>query len=239
MDSLRDIVSDIRVFLYGGILTLPLTIAGTLSVLGLFTANYAILFFLLGFLIITPLSAAILNFVVGSVFEGKSFNPFKAMTSDVCKLVIPYSTLKSPVGSSPSSVISSPWVAMISFFTGYIFTNALELYSRETQDTTINVTSTSAPDINSMVTNRKTQAIIALASIIVFAVIVLGFRYYTGCESITGMALTVLIFVFSGNGWYKALSSVGQDRLSDLFGIANRLLPPSAINNAPIACIPV
>jgi hypothetical protein len=27
--------------------------------------------------------------------------------------------------------------------------------------------------------------------------------------------------------------------LSDVFGIANRLLPPSAITNAPIACVPI
>jgi hypothetical protein len=53
------------------------------------------------------------------------------------------------------------------------------------------------------------------------------------------MIITTVTFVFLGNGWYKALSKVGEDRLSDLFGIANRLLPPSAINNAPIACIPV
>ena len=30
MESLKDIISDIRIFLYGGVLTLPLTIAGTL-----------------------------------------------------------------------------------------------------------------------------------------------------------------------------------------------------------------
>jgi hypothetical protein len=53
------------------------------------------------------------------------------------------------------------------------------------------------------------------------------------------MILTTIGFIFMGHGWYKALSKVGQDRLSDLFGIANRLLPPSAINNAPIACVPV
>ena len=33
MESLKDIISDIRVFMYGGVLTLPLTIAGTLSIL--------------------------------------------------------------------------------------------------------------------------------------------------------------------------------------------------------------
>ena len=239
MDSLKDIISDIRVFLYGGVLTLPLTIAGTLSILGLFTANYAILFFLVGFLILTPLSAATLNFILGSFFVGKSFNPFKARTSDVCKLVIPYSTLKAPVGIVEENVVSSSWVAMISFFIGYIFTNALQLYNRESEDTTVTVTSTSASDIDKMVTNRKSQAIIAMASVVIFALIVLGFRFYTGCESITGMILTSFIFVFSGHGWYKALSKVGQDRLSDLFGIANRLLTPGAINNSPIACVPI
>jgi hypothetical protein len=86
MESLKGIISDIRVFLYGGVLTLPLTIAGTLSILGLFTANYAVLFFLVGFLILTPLAASILNFAGGALFTGKSFNPFKAKTGgDVCK----------------------------------------------------------------------------------------------------------------------------------------------------------
>jgi hypothetical protein len=238
MESLKDIISDIRIFLYGGVLTLPLTIAGTLSILGLFTANYAILFFLLGFLILVPLSAQILNFSLGAIFVGKSFNPFKAKTGDICKLVIPYNTI--PIASGEdASVISSPWIAMVTFFIGYIFTNGLELYNREAQDNTITVTNTSASDLNTMLTNRKSQAIIAMVSTIVFALIVLGFRFYTGCESTWGMILTSFLFVFAGHGWYKALSKVGQDRLSDLFGIANRLLPPGAINNAPIACVPV
>lgn len=241
MESLKGIISDIRVFLYGGILTLPLSIAGTLSILGLFTANYAILFFLVGFLILTPLVASIINYTLDAIFANKSFNPFKAKTSDICTLVIPYVTLGG-VNSSQSIeyfVASSSWVAMISFFIGYIFTNALQLYNRKSDDITINVTSSSASDIDSKVMTRKSQAIIAMISIIVFGLIVLGFRYYTGCESITGMILTTILFVFAGNGWYSVLSKVGQDRLSDLFGIVNRLLSPSAINNSPIACVPV
>lgn len=240
MESLKDIISDIRVFLYGGIVTLPLTIAGTLSIIGLFTANYAIMFFLLGFLILAPLTATIFDMFLSALFEGKSFNPFKAKTGDVCKVVIPYSTkIADKTVISDISVISTNWMAMVSFFIGYIFTNGLELYNREAVDTTINITSTSASDLNTMITNRKSQAIIAMISVIIFALIVFGFRFYTGCESILGMVITSIGFIFMGHGWYKALSNVGQDRLSDLFGIANRLLPPSAINNAPIACVPV
>jgi hypothetical protein len=239
MESLKGIIGDIRTFLYGGILTLPLTIAGTMSILGLFTANYAMLFFLVGYLVLAPLGATILNFALGAVFAGKAFNPFKTKTSDVCRLIIPFSTIATPTGTVVETVISSSWVAMIAFFIGYIFTNALKLYSHEEPDSTITITSTNAPDVSSKVITRKSQAVMAMISVIVFGLIVFGFRYYTGCESSLGMILTSIVFVFFGHGWYKALSSVGQDRLSDLFGIANRLLPPSAISNGPIACVPV
>jgi len=229
MESLRNIIADIRIFMYGGVATLPLSLAGTLSILGLFTANYAILFFLLGYLILVPLIMLALSY----------FPIFQAKSTDICKLVIPYSTRISNTTTSTQGGTSLSWVAMIAFFIGYIFTNAIELYNRESQDTTINVTSTAAPDINSKVTNRKSQAIVAMLSIIIFGLIVFGFRFYTGCESIWQIGLTVVAFIFAGNGWYQALSKIGQDRLSDIFGIANRLLPPSAINNAPIACVPI
>ena len=239
MDSLKGIISDIRIFLYGGILTLPLTIAGTLSILGLFTANYAMLFFLVGYLLITPTVAYGLNKGLDAIFSGRSWNPFKATFGDVCKVVIPFSKLPIGSGTADTTVISSSWVAMVAFFIGYIFTNGIELYNREAPADTLTVTSTSASDLDKKVTNRKTQAIIAMISTLVFALIALGFRYYSGCESMLGMILTTFAFIWVGHGWYKALSAIGEDRLSDLFGIASRLLPPSAINNAPIACIPV
>ena len=237
MESLKNIISDIRVFLYGGITTLPLSIAGTMLILGLFTANLSILFFLIGFLILTPLLSSILNLALTTVFGGSSL--FKAKTSDICKLVIPYSTLNSPATISDTTTILSPWMAMISFFVGYLFTNALELYNRTSTDVTINISSSSQSDISSKVANRKTQAMVAIMSIIIVGLIVLGFRFYTGCESTLGMIITFILFVFAGNGWFNVLGSVGQDRLSDLFGIANRLLPPGALANGPIACIPI
>jgi hypothetical protein len=240
MQSLKDIITDIRIFMYGGFATLPLTLAGTFIILGLFTANYAILFFLIGYLILTPIASKMINLGLGLIFETTAYNPFRVTTSDICKIVIPYTTLQASTGSNTSeTVVSSVWYAMMSFFIGYLFTNAIELYNRETTENTIQVQSDMGSDITKKVGNRKTQAIIAMASILVFSLVIIGFRYYSGCESILGMIITSGIFIFGGNMWYKALSSVGEDRLSDLFGIANRLLPPSAIENAPIACIPI
>jgi hypothetical protein len=99
--------------------------------------------------------------------------------------------------------------------------------------------------IISKISTRKTQAWVAIISI---AVALFGFIYYrcmSNCETIfrsieTNIigGITMIAFFGLGIGWYYALSSIGEDRLSDLFGIANRLLPPGALVNGPVACVP-
>lgn len=241
MSHIENFIRDIRFFMYGGMNSLPLTIGGTMLILGLFTANYAMLFFLLGFLIITPVTLWLYNILLDKTVKSLliliirllSFGQLDTeyitsilkttVKSDVCKINIPY---KTELNSSESEPESSTWVAMITFFIGYILKNAIELYSRESSDV----------DVNSKVNNRKFQAIVSICSIIIFAMVVLGYRLYSGCESKVEIIVSSLIFIPLGFGWYKALSSVGQDRLSDIFGIANRLLSPTA--DEPVACIP-
>ena len=242
MSHIENFIRDIRFFMYGGMNSLPLTIGGTMLILGLFTANYAMLFFLLGFLIITPVTLWLYNILLDKTVKSLliliirllSFGQLDTeyitsilkttVKSDVCKINIPY---KTELNSSESEPESSTWVAMIAFFIGYILKNAIELYSRESSDV----------DVNSKVNNRKFQAIVSICSIIIFAMVVLGYRLYSGCESKVEIIVSSLIFIPLGFGWYKALSSVGQDRLSDIFGIANRLLSPTA--DEPVACIPL
>jgi len=241
MSHIENFIRDIRFFMYGGMNSLPLTIGGTMLILGLFTANYAMLFFLLGFLIITPITLWLYNILLDKTVKSLliliirllSFGQLdteyitsilkNTLKPDICKINIPY---KTELNSPESEPESSTWVAMITFFIGYILKNAIELYSRESSDV----------DMNSKVNNRKFQAIVSICSIIIFAMVVLGYRLYSGCESKVEIIVTSLIFIPLGFGWYKALSSVGQDRLSDIFGIANRLLSPTA--DEPVACIP-
>ena len=239
METLKDIISDIRVFLYGGIRSLPLTIAGTMLLLGAFTANYAMIFFLVGYVILTPTVAFLLNLGGGLLFEYIPYNPFKVQTSDTCNVVIPYLTTKNMTESKSATVISSEWLAMISFFFSYLIANAVELYSLTANDSSITVDGSAAPDITSKITNRTSQAMVALCTTIVVACIIIGYRYMTQCETLLGTVVTMGIFGGIGYGWYKLLSTIGQNRLSDMFGIANRLLSPSAMTNAPIACVPI
>ena len=228
MDTLNDVVSDIRIFLYGGMTTLPLTIAGTMLLLGLFTANYAMMFFLLGYLLLSPLATIILNLLLQP----------NTLFSDVpsrCQLT--YHNQKA-ADSASGGPLTTTWMSMVSFFLGYMINNASQLLSKESPDESLLVTSDGAT-ISKKILNRKSQALMSLISIVVFSIVVIYFRYSTGCDSILGIILTLVLSGTTGFIWYSILSLIGQNRLSDLFGIANRLLPPSAVQNQPIACMPV
>ena len=233
MDSLISIGNDIRIFMYGGLVSLPLTIAGSMVLLGLFTGNYAMLFFLIGFLLLTPIVSYGINllFIIAAKRSGSKI--FDAYMSDICKLNAEYIDGSEVEGAELEPVVASSWVAMVSFFIGYLVTNAIKLHNYESIEE-----STESKD-SSRITNRKSQAIVAIVAIIIFSAISLAYRYKSGCESKAGMIPTSLLFGWAGYGWYKLQSCSGDDRLADLFGIANRLLQPEATNNGPIACVPI
>jgi len=227
MDSLRGIISDLHVFLYGGMRTLPITLAGAMVILGLFTANYAMMFFLAGFMIATPIASGILNKIADYLVATFDLDMFKAKTSDICKVVIPYSTMTNPSKVENTSIFCTTSYAMICFFLGYMLTNAIALYKQPVED---------GAD-PTKVSNRTSHAVLAIASIIVFGLICIGFRVYAGCEPTVGLVIGLIAFGALGYGWYNMLSKPSAGRLADLFGISNRILPASATSDKPMACI--
>ena len=105
-DTLLALVDDFKVFVMKGVQTLPLSIAGTLIVLGFGTANYPMLFFLVGMLFVAPLIPFLLNIFVAD------------------------DTWKVPgCGIVPGldNYVISQWVMMVSFFFGYMLYNAISL----------------------------------------------------------------------------------------------------------------
>lgn len=197
--------------------------------LGLCTANYAILFFLVGFLILIPALVGGVNALASKMQWGPT------TLQDICHLVIPFHGSGGPIPAKEEYVLVTPWMTMMAFFLGYILQNAAVLYTRESPEVPIDETT---PDVEAKTVTRKTQAIISLVTIAVFIAIVLKYRYDTGCEGALRILGASVVGGLLGVGWYSLLREVGQDRLSDLFGIANRLLPPSALANKPLACLP-
>ena len=215
-----------RNFFYAGISTLPLTIAGTCLILGLFTANYAMLFFLIGFLICVPIVASFINSVTDAVFKNGTL--FRVPSNTVCSLVTPFLTLDSPMNSAKESILfCSNGTAMIAFFFGYIMTNAVMMYMYPAEE----------GSSETLITNRKMTTIISMACITLFILMGLYYRWGSSCETWYGFALGSALFSILGYAWYLLLSNHGNNRLSDLFGIANRLMVKSSTQqNESIAC---
>ena len=203
-------------------------------ILGLFTANYAMLFFLIGFLAVAPLLAFLLNFII-------RIDSLKMNVADVCKVGSPFKTDLTP--SPEENVFVSEWMAMVYFFFGYMITNAYVIYTNKNIDGTP-LTSDNNNSNNTKEFNRKSQVLIGGIALIIILCIIMKFRYESNCEhssftAIICMLLGLIIFGAGGVGWYYLLSTFGSNRVSDLFGIANRLLSSTAIINKPNVCVPV
>jgi len=220
-----------------GYQALPFVIGGTFAVLGLYTAQYAMLFFLLGYLIFTPLLAILLNFVATLIIPS-DWTPEKdswllSSSSDICNIL---SLPQDPDGKSSIKTVVSPWMAMIAFFFGYMGMNSYSIMQKPMEYPP------KADEATKKATERKTmlrrsQTTVGLIVTIVLALFVVIMRaYVTECDSIVGVILSLL---FAGLGvlWYFLLSLTGNDRLSDIYGIANRLMTSSALNDAPYACL--
>jgi hypothetical protein len=239
MDSLKDILTDIKILFTNGLQLFPLSIASTMLFIGLFTANYAMLFFLVGFLIISPATAALINKLVDFICKAMNLtSPFIVKDTNICRVAIPFTTLANKTPSVPETVVISEWIGMTLFFFGYMIMNGFQFIYKDPSD---------GSDKSKIIT-RKTQAGLSIAAAILLLGFIMYMRYNSGCESfmnegINWLSRIIIIvvavcFLGMGVGWYYALSSVGEDRLSDLFGMANRMLLPKALGDKPMACLP-
>ena len=242
LTKLIDILLDIKLFIYGGIISLPLALAGSFLVIGLCTCHYGILFFLLGFLVIVPL----IVYIIDLFFLNSNKNILNQ-----CNLVYPFGSaghninqlnVSSESSESSKYSIVSYWTAMVSFFFGYILMNAIKLYTMDTKVDSMEIASNEINDTK--VNNRKYRSIISMIMIIVIGISIFSIRAFMMKCEMNNMTEKVIYFVtifsFIGVGilWYYMLSKIYNGKMSDIFGISNRLLPPAAINNDPIACLP-
>ena len=239
MESLKDVLNNIQGFLYGGMAHLPLSIGATMLIIGLFTGNYAMLFFLVGFLIVAPFCSLIVNWLITFIpvewYGERKINPFKVSDADLCYVAKPFVTINSPNSQDEIHVISE-WLAMTLFFFGYLTYNAVNMFGKVSGENSD----------NSKVLNRKMQMMMSIACIAISILFVLYYRMRTGCEYTSNgqlwpiilIIVVSMLFTMLGYGWYNLLNNVADSCFSDLFGIANRLKEPKLNDNRPVACIP-
>ena len=227
--SLFTLVSDLKVFLLGGYQSFPITMAGTLIILGFMTANYAMLFFLVGLVIGVPIGTWILNALCGFIPDNSWVFP---RASSVCDII----GSAADASSTERGPFASYWITMTMFFFGYLIGNALTLYSLAP------VYPSADPDVKAKVDQqvmmRQSQTVIGLITIALFVIVFLAMRIKSGCDAVVPAILATGGSIAFGYYWYQALAATGKNTLSDLFGIANRLMSPDSLQNEPIGCIP-
>jgi hypothetical protein len=122
----------------------------------------------------------------------------------------------------------SLWIALTSFFTTYIFTNALNVYSQTPPSTQARYTIS--------VQQRKGVGLISTLAIIVLAVFLVVARYMsTDCENILGIVLGLTIGITAGYFWWLLLDACGADVYPDIHGVMIGS-KPGLLRNGPVVC---
>jgi hypothetical protein len=209
-NGLKVLIGHFKTFVYGGFDALDMSIGGTMLVLGLCTSNYAMMVFLFGYLIIVPIFGLGINFILKLL----GINEF------------------------------ATHIGMSSYFISYLMFNAQTLYSyqgkKAPEDSTLDLPT--GTNLDEKKDNRANKAISSMFYISIFALIMIIMEIYKIKNQpnifITLIALVALVafFVVITTIYYFIVSLSSWRKHLDLFGISNRLLPNSALQDSQFAC---
>jgi hypothetical protein len=179
---------------------------------GLGSIGYFIL--LIGHILVVPLLVSLSNGLYKKVAK-----PVIPPATDVLFLVPKTTDVGNP------QFFPSYWMGHITFFFGYLISNAVDLMNIESPKGVSEM----------MVDNRvlKAKTLIAVLSLMLVALVVLRYRL-TGVETLPGVGLSLGTFL-AGVLWYSFAGLCGA-RASDIFGVAQQMLPSSATAKAAITC---
>jgi hypothetical protein len=224
MSSPDSTIVKIREFVIHGFRILPIVLASFAFIIGVGHANMAFFFLFVGIALIVPIANMLSNKIFGWLFSlgvPEALYKISAAPGSGCSVFGEFAN---------TGDTASYWLAALIFFVSYTFINAYHLYNRPAQP--------NAPE--NKVDARKTQAIMAIALILMFGIGMLLYRFFTTkCETALGMPVALLVFVPIAYYWYSLLESCSGDRLTDLFGVVNRIMIEPKNAGAGAVCMPI
>lgn len=229
--SIESTIILLKEFVTHGIQILPLIICAFSVIIGCGVGNVAYLFLALGIVVLVPITNAILNPSLNWILDF-----FLSSRPELYKIhpSVDCSVLGMSVGNPPAvwqPSIPSYWWSSVVFFGSYMFLNALQLATREAP----------ANAQANKVQARKAQAGMAMAIILVLTASLLIYRFTQNreCETWIGISLGTVLYSALAYGWFNALKSCSGDALTDMFGIAGRMMPERNTEGAGSICYPV
>ncbi len=215
------IAQTLRGMLEGSFRALPVLIFGWAFFVGSTTGNIGLLVLALGHATVAPLATWILH-TLASLTGSWKVN-FMLPASSTCNILPGSAALP---GDSVYS-IPSYWLAHVVFFFGFLLSNAMAVGNMPAAE--------NAPA--DKVERRKSQALLVQVFGWAILAIFLFVRFKVmKCETVPGLILGSIVFWFLGSGWYE-LARACSARDSDVFGIVQGILPPSATEEPPMTCV--
>lgn len=216
------VAQTMRGLLEGSFRALPVLLFGWALFVGSTTGNIGLLVLALGQATVVPFATWILH-SVASFFGNFAKVNFTVPASSTCNIL--------PGGFTDpmERVFSIPsyWLAQIAFFFGFLLSNASYVLNMPAAN--------NAPA--DKVERRKSQAqLVQILGWVFFALFIVVRSFVMRCETVPGVLLGGLAFWWIGNGWYQfARECSAKD--SDIFGIVQGILPSSATEGPPMACV--
>ena len=212
-------LADVRSTIILAFKALPLLLISFSGFLAVGLGNLSLFVLFLGHAIAVPIATEALH--AGIPTTGTLTTP-----NDISQLV-PLIPTTGASYTSPTNSMPSYWMAHMSFFFGYILMNGVSIYRLPAEKR--------ATDW--MVISRKTRAITIITSTVILWILFALFRYsLTGTETFGGVFVAVVGLGGLGVGWYFLASALGA-RNSDIFGIAQSMVPQATGNAKPVTCV--
>jgi len=204
--------------IFAAITHLPYIIITFVGFLMIGLGNIGLFILFMGHAIIVPALVVFLTTIVRSI-------PGISALFDV----VPPTNLNNviPDGRADVSVTPTYWSAHMTFFFGYLLANAVGIYTTPLD-----------PLVDKNHYNNRIRRIrnnIILITLLGLAMPIMRYRL-TGLETIAGIVLTWIAFGGIGYAWYQFAESCGA-RTADVFGIAQQMIPASAKDETPMACV--
>lgn len=220
------ILAEIRSTLLLAFRSLPLLLISFIGFLAIGLGNTALFILLIGHAAIVPLMTAGFHLL----FSSSSLQSL----SDVVQLV-PLIPSSGESFANSANIYPSYWMAHISFFFGYLLTNAYKILTAET-DLKIIKNASSKEALQLKIDARKQKAGVLIGTLIFLYILLSIIRYYaTGAEHVFGMLCALPIF-FVGVGWYYFAEQCGATN-SDIFGISMQMMSSDTAQDKPKACV--
>jgi hypothetical protein len=220
------ILAEIRSTLLLAFRYLPLLLISFIGFLAIGLGNVALFILFIGHAAVVPLVTLAMH----------TMNPSSNLmtVNDVSQLV-PLLPSTGESAMATANIYPSYWMAHISFFFGYLLTNAGLMLTAETDLKVIkNASSKAALELK--IQARKQKAGTLIGTLLFFYLLLCVIRYYaTGAEHVFGMMMSLPIFGF-GAGWYFFAQACGATN-SDIFGIAMQMMSLDTAQDKPKACV--